>query len=63
MKHDKLIKFIEENVHIDSSETELIEKYFKPFCANKKELLEKENRIARHLYFIKSGFIKSISHG
>ena len=58
MQHEKLIRFVEGNVPLDEFDIGLIENYFEPVKVDKNELLEKENSIARHLYFINSGYIR-----
>ncbi len=58
MKHDKLIKLIDENIRIDRSDIELIVSSFEVVTVSKNELLEKENKVAKCLYFINSGFVR-----
>lgn len=58
MKHEQLIRFIERNVPVDSFDVDLIENYFEPVTVNKNVVLEREYKIANHLYFINSGFVR-----
>ncbi|CAI2768665.1 Crp/Fnr family transcriptional regulator [Flavobacterium collinsii] len=58
MKYKKLLEFIAEKVEIDTSDLSLVEKLFEPVTYSKNNLLEEENKIAKYLYFINSGFIR-----
>jgi len=58
MEHKKLIRFVEGNVPVDRLDIGLIENYFEPVTVKKNVLLERENKIANHLYFINSGFVR-----
>ncbi|NLR79527.1 Crp/Fnr family transcriptional regulator [Chitinophaga eiseniae] len=58
MKHEQLIRFVERNVPVDRFDIDLIENYFEPVAVNKNVVLEREDKIANHLYFVNSGFVR-----
>lgn len=57
--YNKLLKLIADIIEIDESDTILVESFFEPLNCSKGEILESENKPAKYLYFINSGFIRA----
>ena len=58
MMHKKLLDYVSDFAHITEGDTDSIKEYFEPVSAGKCGFLIKESKIANHLYFINSGFVR-----
>ena len=56
--HNKLLELFADLVKIDRFDIDLATKLFEPIVTTKGQILVEENKIAKHLYFINSGFIR-----
>lgn len=56
--HSKLINHIGKFVEIDSTSTEIIDKYFERNTFKKKEYLLKEGQVCQSLYFVEKGCLR-----
>lgn len=56
--HEKLLNYMESVYHFSSVEKEMIEKYFEPVVYSKNTIIEEENNIPQHLYYIISGYLR-----
>ena len=56
--YNKLLKLVTEIIEIDKSDAILVESLFETIDCSKGEILEVENKVAKYLYFINSGFIR-----
>jgi CRP/FNR family transcriptional regulator, anaerobic regulatory protein len=53
-----LIDYIQQYVKFNEEELRLIRSFFQPQRCSKNSLLEKEDYVAKHLYFIVEGFVR-----
>ncbi|MHC0440389.1 Crp/Fnr family transcriptional regulator [Flavobacterium sp. 3-210] len=56
--HDKLLNLVREIIEIDETDIKMIQSFFEPISFEKGQILEIENKPAKYLYFINSGFIR-----
>jgi CRP-like cAMP-binding protein len=59
MTTEPLIKYISNLVDITDNDIKLLTHFFKPTNFSRGTILEKEDKIAQKLYFVRSGFIRS----
>jgi CRP-like cAMP-binding protein len=58
MNHSKLFELISQKMPLEEIDAGFIKNYFEPLIIEKNVLLEEQNRIANHLYFINDGFVR-----
>ncbi|MGV3612306.1 MAG: Crp/Fnr family transcriptional regulator [Fluviicola sp.] len=54
----QLLKLIGQKVSLSDEDKSLCEQYFEPVLFPKNRVIEEENKIPQHLYFIVSGFVR-----
>lgn len=56
--HAHLLKLIAQKVSLSDKDKALCEQHFEPVLFPKNRVIEEENKIPQHLYFIVSGFVR-----
>lgn len=56
--HNKILELFADLAKIDRSDIDLATKLFEPIETTKGEILVEENKVAKYLYFINSGFVR-----
>lgn len=57
--HKKIINLMSSIVNIDDYDADIIIKNFEPISYSKRKILVKENSVARYMYFINSGYLRT----
>jgi CRP/FNR family transcriptional regulator, anaerobic regulatory protein len=55
---DKLLQTISQKVSFSPEDIVLCEKYFEPISYSKNQIIEEQDKLGEHLYFINSGFMR-----
>ena len=59
MTIEPLIRFVSSLVDITDNEINLLTHYFKPASFSKGLVIEKEDKVAQKLYFVRNGYVRS----